>query len=174
VVAVNQNEVISLKKILSLALAATAFVSTPALAQDAAADASFTGPRIGANIGLYNDDFIGADQFSYGAEVGYDFAAGGAVVGITAEIQDTKSITRELALTGRAGARVGSNGLLYVTGGYSNVRVSGFNFDGFKVGVGGELALGQQGFVKLEQLYNNYEGGSADIWQSRLGFGVRF
>lgn len=160
-----------MKKIISLALAATAFVAAPAMAQDAAA--TFTGPRIGANVGFYNDDVLGFDEFSYGAEVGYDFAAGGAVLGVTAEIQDSKEITRELALTGRAGARVGSNGLVYATGGYSNLRASGINLDGFKVGVGGELAIGGQGYAKLEQLYSNYEYG-IDGWQTRLGFGIRF
>lgn len=164
----------TLKKIISIALAATAFAATPALAQDTAtADASFTGPRIGANVGFYNDDVIGVDEFSYGAEVGYDFAAGNAVLGVTAEIQDSKEITRELALTGRAGARVGSNGLLYATGGYSNLRAYGVNLDGFKVGVGGELAVGGRGYAKVEQLYNNYEYG-VDGWQTRVGFGLRF
>jgi outer membrane immunogenic protein len=158
------------KKILSIALAATAFVAAPAMAQDA--DATFTGPRIGANVGFYNDDVIGLDEFSYGAEVGYDFAAGGAVLGVTAEIQDSKEIKRELALTGRAGARVGPSGLVYALGGYSNIRAVGTNFDGFKVGVGGELAFGK-GFGKVEQIYSNYEAG-IDGWQTRLGFGLRF
>lgn len=160
-----------MKKIISLALAATAFVAAPAMAQDA--DATFTGPRIGANIGFYNDDVLGFDEFSYGAEVGYDFAAGGAVLGVTAEIQDSKEITRELALTGRAGARVSSNGLVYVTGGYTNLRAYGINLDGFKLGVGGEMAIGGKGYAKLEQLYNNYEYG-IDGWQTRVGFGIRF
>ena len=164
----------SLKKIISIALAATAFVAAPAMAQDApAADTTFTGPRIGATIGVYNDDVVGFDKLSYGAEVGYDFDAGGAVLGVTAEIQDSNEIKRELALTGRAGARVGANGLLYATGGYSNIRAYGFNFDGFKVGVGGELAFNEMGYVKAEQLYSNYEAG-VDGWQTRLGFGIRF
>ena len=78
-----------------------------------------------------------------------------------------------VALTGRAGARVGSNGLVYVTGGYSNLRAYGINLDGFKLGAGGELAIGGKGYAKLEQLYNNYEYG-VDGWQTRLGFGIRF
>lgn len=160
-----------MKKFLSIALAATAFVAAPAMAQNA--DTTFTGPRIGANVGFADDDIFGTEAFTYGAEVGYDFAAGGAVLGVTAEIQDNKDITRELALTARAGARVGPSGLLYATGGYSNIRVSGINVDGFRLGVGGELAIGGNAFAKVEQRYGNYEYG-IDLWQSLVGVGVRF
>lgn len=161
-----------MKKTLLAAVAATTFAATPALAQDAA-DATFTGPRVGVTAGFYNDDVLGFDDFSYGADVGYDFAAGGAVLGVTAEIQDSKDITRELALTARAGARVGPKGLVYLTGGYSNIRAYGVNFDGFKAGVGGELAFGTNVYGKVEQLYSNYEYG-VDGWQTRLGVGFRF
>ncbi len=159
-----------MKKIISLALAATAFVAAPAMAQDTA---TFTGPRIGANVGFADDNIFGTEAFTYGVELGYDFDAGGAVVGVTAEVQDNKDITRELALTARAGAKVGNNGLVYLTGGYSNIRVAGINVDGFKVGVGGELAFGGKGFAKLEQRYGNYEYG-LDLWQTLVGVGVRF
>lgn len=162
-----------MKKYLSIALAATAFLASPALAQDGAADPTFTGPRIGANVGFAGDNIFKTDAFTYGAEVGYDFAAGGAVVGITGEIQDNEDITRELALTARAGARVGSNGLLYVTGGYSNIRAFGINLDGYRLGVGGELALGRNVFAKVEQRYGNYEFG-LDLWQTAVGAGIRF
>lgn len=160
-----------MNRILSVALAATAFVATPAMAQDAAA--TFTGPRIGVNVGFADDDIFGTEAFTYGADVGYDFAAGGAVLGVTAEIEDSKDLTRALALTARAGARVGSNGLVYVAGGYSNLRASGVSVDGFRLAVGGELALGSNAFVKLEQRYGNYEYG-IDLHQSVIGAGFRF
>lgn len=160
-----------MKNILSIALAATAFVATPAMAQDAAP--TFTGPRVGVNIGFADDNIFGTESFTYGADVGYDVAVGGAVLGITAEIEDSKDISRELALTGRAGARVGSKGLLYVAGGYSNIRVFGVNVDGFRLAVGGELALGQNAYVKLEQRYGNYQYG-LDLYQSMIGAGFRF
>ena len=162
-----------MNRILTVALAATAFVATPAIAQDAAAGSTFTGPRIGANIGFVDDNIFGTESFTYGAEIGYDFDAGGAVLGITGEFQDSKDITRELALTARAGARVGSNGLLYATGGYSNIRVIGVNVDGFRLGVGGELAIGENAFVKVEQRYGNYEYG-LELYQSLIGAGFRF
>jgi outer membrane immunogenic protein len=158
---------------LFVALAATTLVATPAMAQDAAAQTSFTGPRVGVNIGVADDDLFGTESFTYGAEVGYDFDAGGAVIGITGEIQDSDDITRELALTGRVGARVGSNALIYATGGYSNIRVIGVNVDGFRIGGGVELGIGSKGFVKFEQRYGNYEYG-IDLYQSLIGAGLRF
>ena len=162
-----------MKHLLSLALAATAFVAAPAAAQDAAATTTFTGPRVGVNVGFADDNIFGTESFTYGADVGYDFAAGGAILGITAEIEDSKDITRELALTGRAGARVGSNGLLYVAGGYSNIRVFGVNVDGFRLAAGGELGIGKNAYVKLEQRYGNYQYG-LDLWQTVIGAGFRF
>lgn len=163
-----------MNRFLTLALAATACVATsPAVAQDAAAGHDFSGPRVGVNLGFADDNIFGTEAFTYGADIGYDFAAGGAVLGITAEIEDSKDIKRELALTGRAGARVGSNGLLYVTGGYSNIRALGTNIDGYRLGVGGELGLGQNAYVKLEQRYGNYEFG-LELYQTMIGAGFRF
>ena len=156
---------------LSLALAATVFVAAPAMAQDAAP--TFTGPRVGVNVGFADDNIFGTESFTYGADVGYDLAAGGAVFGITAEIEDSKDISRELALTARAGGRVGSNGLLYVAAGYSNIRVYGVNVDGFRLAAGGELALGKNAYVKLEQRYGNYQYG-LDLYQTVIGAGFRF
>lgn len=160
-----------MNRILTVALAATAFVATPAMAQDAAP--TFTGPRVGVNVGFADDNIFGTESFTYGADVGYDFAAGGAILGLTAEIEDSKDITRELALTARAGARVGSNGLLYVAGGYSNVRAYGVNFDGFRLAAGGELAVGSKAYVKLEQRYGNYDYG-VELYQTVIGAGLRF
>lgn len=162
-----------MKTILSLALAATALVAAPAVAQEAAAAPTFTGPRVGVNIGFADDNIFGTEAFTYGADVGYDAAVGRAIVGVTAEIEDSKDITRELAITGRAGARVGSNGLLYVAAGYSNIRVIGINVDGVRVAIGGELGLGKNAYVKLEQRYGNYQYG-IDLYQSMIGAGFRF
>ncbi len=160
-----------MKHLLSIALAATAFVAAPAMAQTAAP--TFTGPRIGATVGFANNKVFGTDAFTYGAEAGYDLAAGHAILGVTAEIQDNKDITRELALTARAGAHVGSNGLFYVAGGYSNIRAYGITLDGFRLGVGGEVGIGKHAYVKLEQRYGKYQYG-AHLWQSVIGAGVRF
>ena len=157
-----------MNRFLTVALAASAFVASPALAQDTAAAAhDFTGPRVGVNVGFADDNIFGTEAFTYGADVGYDFAVGNAVLGITAEIEDSKGITRELALTARAGARVGSNGLLYVTGGYSNIRAYGVSIEGFRLGVGGELGLGQNAYVSSTALRQLPYG--LDLYQTMIG-----
>ena len=167
-----QSDEVIVNRILIVALAATALGATPAMAQDAAAP-TFTGPRVGANIGFADDNIFGTEAFTYGVDVGYDIAAGGAILGVTAELEDSKDIKRELALTARAGARVGNSGLLYVAGGYSNIRAFGINIDGYRLAVGGELAVGQKAYVKLEQRYGNYQFG-LDLYQSMIGAGIRF
>lgn len=161
-----------MNRMICVALAATAFAA-PAMAQDTTTAATtFTGPRVGVTAGFAGDKFFNTDAFTYGAEAGYDFAAGGAVIGITADIQDSKDITRELGLSARVGGRVGSNALVYATGGYSNIRAYGIGLDGYTLGGGAELGFGK-GYVKLEQRYGNYQYG-AHLWQTTLGAGFRF
>lgn len=158
-----------MKKIILASVAALAF-ATPSLAAEAA---DFSGPRVGANIGLADNDVIGDNAFTYGAELGYDFNMNGLVVGVTAEAQDTDETGRELAATARIGGVVGKKVLVYALGGYSNIRAAGVDFDGLKVGGGVELGLGKQGFVKYEHRYANYEAG-LDYHQNLIGFGLRF
>jgi outer membrane immunogenic protein len=160
-------------RILTVALAATALFASPAMAQDAAPSSNFTGARVGANLGIVDDKLFGTEEITYGGEVGYDYDFGGAVIGITGEAQFADGIDRELAVTARAGARVGSNGLVYVTGGYTNIEIDNFDLNGFRLGVGGELAIGEHAFVKLEQRYGNYEFG-IDLYQTLIGAGFRF
>lgn len=160
-----------MKKIVSAAALAAAMVATPAMAQDAA---SFEGARVGATIGLADDDLFGTDEFTYGAEAGYDFAVSErAILGVTAEVQKSDDIDRELSLSARAGVPVGSSALLYGTAGYSNLEVADIELDGVKFGIGGEMKLGTNAYAKLEQRYANYEQG-VDLWQTMIGAGFRF
>lgn len=161
-----------MNRILFAAVAAAA-VATPAFAQDSASTNQFTGARIGANIGVADDSFLGTDSFTYGAEAGYDFDLNGNTVGLTAEIQDSKDLDRELALTARGGTKVAKNALVYLAAGYSNLKVEGFKLDGIRVGAGVEVAPQDNVFVKLEQRYGNYEAG-VHLWQTVFGVGVRF
>ena len=130
------------------ALLATASAA-PALAQDTAPDAPFTGPHIEALAGY---DHVGGtdngrDGFLYGIGAGYDFQLGGAVAGIEGEYADstTRGSTTDLALIGDSaglrtdrdlyiGARVGvavrPSTLLYVKGGYTNARFKTIYNDG--------------------------------------------
>jgi outer membrane immunogenic protein len=163
-------------RILIVALAATALVATPALAQDAAtaAPASFTGGHVGANLGVADDNLFGTEIVTYGIEAGYDFDLGRAIAGVSVEAQDSKDTGRDLAITGRVGAEVSSNAMIYALAGYSNLEVvDDFNLDGVRFGVGVEVAPASNLYVKLEQRYTNYEL-DVKAWQTLVGVGARF
>ena len=132
-----------MRKYLLAALAATTtVVATPALAQ-ATGNAPGTGLRVEGIVGYDNARVPGVDSsgVTYGARVGYDFDAGGLVVGIDGEVTDSSTeecengfeatgdeicaeFGRDLYVGGRVGARVGSNTLLYAGAGYTNARVN--------------------------------------------------
>ncbi len=130
------------------AVLATAAAS-PALAQNTAANAPFTGPHIEALAGYDNlgGTDNGRDGFLYGVAGGYDFQLGGAVAGIEGEYTDstTRGSTTDLALIGdsaglrtdrdlyigaRVGVAVAPSTLLYVKGGYTNARFKTIYSDG--------------------------------------------
>ena len=125
------------KLIVVASLAATA-LATPALAQD---KAPFSGLRVEGIAGwdraqVPNDHTNGV---VYGAGIGYDFRAGGAVLGIEGEASDStgkQCVTgtlvaadklcanagRDLYVGARIGAAVGPATLLYAKAGYTNAR----------------------------------------------------
>ena len=130
-----------MRKYLLAAVAATAF-ATPALAQTTG-NAPGTGIRIEGIVGYDNARVPGVDSsgVTYGARVGYDFNAGGLVLGIDGEVSDSSveecengfdtandeicaEFGRDLYVGGRIGAPVGSNTLLYASAGYTNARVN--------------------------------------------------
>ena len=162
------------KFILAATVAALSLSAAPAFAQEAS---SFTGPRIAVNIGTGGDDFIDFDGQTVGVEVGYDFDAGGAVMGIGAEYQtdlgDDIFEFSESAIIARVGARVGSKALLFGTGGYTRLSDSAMPFggngaDGYRLGVGVEF-----GRFKVEQRYSDY-GSGVNAWQTVAGLNFRF
>ena len=93
-----------MKKILTVAIAATAIAATPAAAQDSS---RFQGGHVGVNAGFSDTDFVGFEEFNYGIEAGYNHDTGGAVIGISGELNDNNDIKRELAAVLRAGGKVG-------------------------------------------------------------------
>ena len=185
-------------RILPLALLLTGVAATPALAQTV--DPVFTGPRVEVSLGY---DHVGAgssvsnnngrddqsiDGLLYGGGVGYDFAAGGAVIGVEGEItgstakNDRNDYTntfgfgrvkqgRDLYVGARAGILATPNTLIYAKGGYTNSRLNvlagntttttdtDFKLDGWRVGAGAERAIGTNSFAKLEYRYSNYDRG---------------
>jgi len=163
------------------ALIAAAFAgvlaASPAMAQDEAA-ATFTGPRVGVELGVIDDDFLGTDDATYGINAGYDFDLGGAVVGVTGGytglFDDDGADLRELSLGGRIGAKVGARTLAYGTIGYSNLDANGLggSVDGVKFGVGLEHSFDNV-YANVETRYGNYELGG-ELYQTAVGVGVRF
>lgn len=95
------------KTVLILATASAMTVAAPAFAQDAAADATFSGPRVEAIVGwdqmkagssMDVDPATGnhekIDGLMYGVGVGYDMDLGSAVVGVEGEFTESDAKTK--------------------------------------------------------------------------------
>jgi outer membrane immunogenic protein len=96
---------------------------------------------------------------------------------------------RDLYVGGRAGAVVGRNILLYAKAGYTNARFQvdyddgtaggasnltiNQNLDGVRVGLGVQLGIGRNAYIRTEARYSNYEAGS-DRGGVVGAFGFRF
>jgi len=175
-------------------LAGSAFAA-PAFAQDT--DASFTGPRAEAVVGWDHvkpsgSGVDGTDGALYGGQIGYDFQAGSAVLGVEGEITGSTakrtendvlvagdrarvSAGRDLYVGARAGFTVGGNALIYAKGGYTNAKfkshyVSGTtdirsddNADGWRLGAGAEVKLTDKVYLKGEYRYSKYTNDDAGI-----------
>lgn len=188
---------------LLVAGSALAFTS-PAMAQSQ--DDPFTGFRLEA-IGGYDaskagssvDDDVNEDNdesiegLTYGAAAGYDFNAGGVVLGVEAELTDSTAETefsngdfegfglgnvdagRDLYLGARVGVVATPNTLVYAKGGYTNARYniagtfdgedyrSSIDTDGYRVGAGVEQRFGENVYGKLEYRYSNYSQAELDF-----------
>ena len=181
-----------MKKILTLTLASAAVLAaTPAVAQDATAPA---GPRVEAVVGYDKVKALGEKDGGalLGVGAGYDFAVGRAV-SIGADVEATESTQKEEAGTvevkagrdlyagGRVNFAVSPTANLYVKGGYTNARFTADdgidsasrNFDGYRLGAGGQLAVGGKAYVGSEYRYSNYEDGLSRH-QVALTVGTRF
>jgi outer membrane immunogenic protein len=96
---------------------------------------------------------------------------------------------RDLYVGGRAGFGIGGNSLIYAKAGYTNARVrldyedgtagtvadftQRTNLDGIRGGVGAQIGLGSNAYLKTEYRYSNYQDG-VDRHQVVGGFGFRF
>jgi outer membrane immunogenic protein len=164
-----------MKKIVALALASTVAFATPALAQDET-QGVFSGPRVSGVVGFADDDIFGTETFTYGGQVGVDHDLGNAVVGLTAEYQDSDDSGADISAMLRAGPKVGENLLVYGAVGYSRLGVgfgTGEHLNGLRLAGGLEFAIGEHAFVNVEQRYTNYEQG-VDGFQTVAGVGFRF
>lgn len=183
-----------MKKILLATAAASAvFLSaTPALAQDATA---VSGPRVEAVVGYDRVKALGEKDGGalFGIGAGYDFAVGPAV-SLGADVEASESTQKEgdpdfaqvkagrdLYAGGRVTFAVSPTANLYLKGGYTNARFKATdgidtvaeNFDGVRVGAGGQMTLTGKAYVGAEYRYSNYEQGLARN-QVALTVGTRF
>lgn len=159
---------------------AAAALAAVALAAPASAQ-TFSGPRVGAEVGIVGGDFAGNDERTYNVNAGYDVDLGtvvvGAEVGYTGVFNSKLNEERELYATARLGTKVTDNVLLYGTAGYTNARarlgkITATN-DGYRVGAGVEVAVSGGLYTKVETRYADY-GKGAHAYQTVLGVGYRF
>ena len=169
-----------MKKILTLTIASAAVLAaSPALAQDQDVIAP-TGGRVEALVGYDKVKALGEKDGGalFGIGAGYDFAVN-RNISIGADVEATESTQKESAggievkagrdlyAGGRVNFAVSPTANLYVKGGYTNARfkaddgVDSFsrNFDGYRLGAGGQLTLTGKTYVGGEYRYSNYEDG---------------
>ena len=183
-----------MKKILFATAATAAFLAaTPAFAQDGAT--APVGPRVEALVGYDRVKALGEKDGGalFGLGAGYDFAVG-PTVSIGADIEATESTQeegdadiaqvkagRDLYAGGRVSFAVSPTANLYVKGGYTNARFKATdgvdsaseNFDGFRLGAGGQLNFTGKAYVGAEYRYSNYQDGLSRN-QVALTVGTRF
>ncbi|MES2986490.1 MAG: outer membrane beta-barrel protein [Pseudomonadota bacterium] len=182
-------------KFIAAALIASSALAAPAFAQDAA---PFTGPRAEAIVGwdrvedgsTANGDR--ADGVVYGGQIGYDFQAGSAVLGIEGEATgaSTRQTEHNVIVPGdryrvkagrdlyagvRVGFTVGDKALIYAKGGYTNAAIdtsyrtptttfrADENVDGWRLGAGTEVKLTDKVYAKAEYRYSKYDSDSTGI-----------
>ena len=167
-----------MKKFLLATAASTVFLAaTPALAQHAAP----VGPRVEAVVGYDKLKALGEDDGGalFGVGAGYDFAVAPSV-SLGVDVEATESTMKEgdediaevkagrdLYAGVRASLAVAPNANLYVKGGYTNARLKATiendsfseNFDGYRLGAGGQLGIGGKAYVGGEYRFSDYEDG---------------
>lgn len=135
-------------------------------------------------------------HFLVGGIVGYDFTTSGALFGVEAELTESNVTAGQtnLFVAGdearlgagldiyvgvRAGLLMGERALVYAKGGYSRADVKALytlagnttsgseSFDGYRVGIGAEFALGAHIATRFEYRYSHYDGGTLGPFGNR-------
>jgi outer membrane immunogenic protein len=181
------------KFLFASAAAAAVLAANPALAQ--VAPQAPVGPRVEAVIGYDKVKALGESDGGalFGIGAGYDFAVTNAV-SLGADVEATESTQKEgdediaevkagrdLYAGGRVSFAVAPNANLYVKGGYTNARFKASsgsiseaaNFDGYRLGAGGQLGIGGKAYVGGEYRYSDYEDG-LKRHQLAVSVGTRF
>ncbi|KPF78430.1 hypothetical protein IP88_03680 [alpha proteobacterium AAP81b] len=202
-----------MKTMFATALIAAA-LAVPAAAQEA--DRSFDGPYVGVQLGLNRDQAgarldatnlldrrVSKNSAALGVYGGYNIRVADRIVlapeaGFSVNLNDSfQGRKAGLAYTldpkfsfdlgARAGVVAGDNTLIYVRGGYSNVRVgrqetlasgsrlrSNQNFQGWHVGGGVEHALSRNLSARLEYRYGNLDENRGDWRRHQVLAGLGF
>lgn len=188
-----------MKKTAALLVAGSILATAaPAMAQDSDEE-TFTGFRaeiLGgydvSKAGSSVDDDAAADNdqsiegLNYGVGLGYDYDAGGVVLGLEGEYTGSTAETefgdgdfegfgignveagRDLYVGARVGVKANDDLLVYAKGGYTNMRYNlrsndgtqdfraDLEADGYRLGAGVEYALSDNTYTKVEYRYSNY------------------
>ena len=151
--------------------------------EDEGADGVVSGMGVGYDFQSGNAVFgIEAEATDSSAD---ETVAGFALPGDTLRVR----ASRDLYVGGRAGFGVGGNSLIYAKAGYTNARVrvdyedgtagtvadftDRTNLDGVRAGLGAQIGLGPNAYLKTEYRYSNYQDG-VDRHQVVGGLGFRF
>jgi outer membrane immunogenic protein len=155
------------------------------------------GFNLGAEIGY---DFQAGQSLVAGAYAGIEGATTKVCSELVGNDRACLKLGRNFTVGARLGAKVSPLVMVYAKGGYSNgqLRTTYDNADdptldvrdhvnrgGFHIGVGGEVAVGRQGYVRAEYVrtnYNDYDYADPDVHvnvdghrdQGLVGFGIRF
>ena len=151
--------------------------------EDEGADGVVYGMGVGYDFQSGNAVFgIEAEATDSSAD---ETVAGFALPGDTLRVR----ASRDLYVGGRAGFGVGGNSLIYAKAGYTNARVrvdyedgtagtvadftDRTNLDGVRAGLGAQIGLGPNAYLKTEYRYSNYQDG-VDRHQVVGGLGFHF
>ena len=156
------------KYMISLA-AATAFVATPAMAND------FAGVRAEATAGL--DDVTGGvdpTDVTYGVGLGLDAQLyKNVIVGVEATV-DNVFDRRNIGASARIGYVVADTALVYAKVGYSNWKqTTTAELEGLRIGGGIEANLYGPVYGKVEYRYTDFDG-NVGQHGGLVGIGLRF
>lgn len=152
-----------MKKFAVAAALLSAIVATPALAADGEARVEVRGGYVTGS---------GLDDATLGAAAGYDFNLGSTAFA-GAEIAGDKVLIDgakvQFSAGGRAGAKVGAAGKIYVNGGYTFGQI-----DDPYVGAGYQHKLGQNVYAKAEYRHQFIGDNVKDFDTFAVGVGFAF
>jgi outer membrane immunogenic protein len=158
--------------VIGAALALSALVATPAMAND------FAGPRIEVTAGA--DDVkngVDATDITYGAALGYDLQFGKVVAGVDATAANVFD-KADLGVGARLGYVLNENVLAFTRVGYTNLErpaIGGraLDLEGLTLGGGLEVNVAGPVYGKIEYRYTDFDAG-VGRHGGLVGVGFRF